>query len=146
MLKRGGVCYTHGATRKQCSFEGCTNRAVKAGVCITHGAKKKRCSHEGCNNQVYKGGVCRRHSSKNLNATNNNHVTPVIASRRSVDYDYEEEEGLNSWIWKSTRRDALNYASGTSSLPQPDPAPVVSAPSVYDHETDNDDAFSTQGR
>jgi hypothetical protein len=40
----------------------------------------------------------------------------------------------------------LNYASGTSSLPQPDPAPVVSAPSVYDHETDNDDAFSTQGR
>jgi len=56
------------------------------------------------------------------------------------------------------RLGALNYASGASSLPHPDPAPVVSAPSVYDHETDNDDAwrydqetdnddaFSTQGR
>jgi hypothetical protein len=55
------------------------------------------------------------------------------------------------------RLDTLNYASGTSSLPQPVPAPVVSAPSAceetdnddawrYDQETDNDDAFSTQGR
>jgi hypothetical protein len=41
------------------------------------------------------------------------------------------------------RRDALNYAPGTSSLPQPVPAPVVSAPSAYeyDQETDNDDAW-----
>ena len=58
----------------------------------------------------------------------------------------------------TSRHAALNYASGTSSLPQPVPAPVVSAPSAcdqetdnddawrYDQETDNDDAFSTQGR
>jgi hypothetical protein len=38
---RGGVCITHGAKVevKRCSFEGCTNGAVKGGVCITHGAK-----------------------------------------------------------------------------------------------------------
>ena len=28
----------HGAKRKQCSSEGCTNQAKKGGVCIRHGA------------------------------------------------------------------------------------------------------------
>jgi hypothetical protein len=101
---KGGVCVTHGAKTKRCSHEGCTNQALKGGICVTHGARKKRCSFKECTNQVQKGGVCRRHGSKNINATNNNDVTPVIASRRLVDYDYEEEEELNSWIWRSNIR------------------------------------------
>ena len=36
---KGGVCASHGAKRKQCSHEGCTNVAQKGGVCWTHGAK-----------------------------------------------------------------------------------------------------------
>ena len=108
----GGVCVTHGAKRKLCSFEGCTNKVQKGGVCITHGAMTKRCSFEGCTNGVVNGGVCRRHSSTNINATNSNDVTPVIASRRSVDYDYEEEEELNSWIWRSTARPSQSPIKG----------------------------------
>jgi hypothetical protein len=35
---KGGVCKkTHGAEKKQCSFEGCTNRG-KGGVCIMYHA------------------------------------------------------------------------------------------------------------
>jgi hypothetical protein len=33
---KGGVCYTHGAKRKQCSFDGCTSNAKKGGVCYRH--------------------------------------------------------------------------------------------------------------
>jgi hypothetical protein len=74
----------------------------------------KRCSFEGCTKYPQgKGGVCRRHGSTNINATNNNHVTPVIASRRSVDYDYEEEEELNSWIWRSNARPSQSSLKGT---------------------------------
>jgi hypothetical protein len=32
-------------TRKLCSYEGCTNGVVEGGVCVTHGAKVKRCSY-----------------------------------------------------------------------------------------------------
>jgi hypothetical protein len=99
---KGGVCITHGAKVKRCSFVGCNKYAQKGGVCITHGAEVKRCNFDGCTNHVKKGGVCR--SSKNINATNTNDGTPVIASRRLVDYDYEEEEELNSWIWRSNIR------------------------------------------
>jgi hypothetical protein len=157
IIVKGGVCVTHGAKRHVyiCTFVGgCTNQAIKGGVCITHGAIKKRCSVEGCTNGVVKGGVCYRHRSKSWSNSNNNPplqpntVTPAIPPPHQL-INYEDEEGLNSWIWRSTpmtsRRVALNYASGKSSLP-PVPAPVVSAPSAYDQETDNDDAFSTHGR
>jgi hypothetical protein len=60
----------------------------------------------GCTNNAKKEGVCWRHRSKNINATKNNDVTPVIASRRSA--DYEEEEELNSWIWRSNARPSQN--------------------------------------
>jgi hypothetical protein len=50
-------------TKKQCSFEGCTNKVVKGGVCVTHGAKKKRCSFDGCTSNARKGGVCKKHKS-----------------------------------------------------------------------------------
>ena len=65
--RKGGVCVTHGAKVKRCSFEGCTNIVVKGGVCVTHGAKqkaKKRCNHEGCTNGAIKGGVCWTHGAK----------------------------------------------------------------------------------
>jgi hypothetical protein len=70
----------------------------------------KRCIFEGCPNRVQKGGVCWRHGSKNINAAKNNHVTPVIASCRSA--DYEEEEELNSSIWRSNARPSQNTIKG----------------------------------
>jgi hypothetical protein len=72
----------------------------------------KRCSFEGCANQVKQGGFCKRHGSTNINATNTNDGTPIIASRRSVDYDYEEEEELNSWIWRSNARPSQSPIKG----------------------------------
>ena len=54
--------------KKYCSWEGCTNGAIKGGVCWRHGAKsttnKKKCSSEGCTNYAVKGGVCVRHGAK----------------------------------------------------------------------------------
>jgi hypothetical protein len=35
--------------RKRCSHDGCTNQEQNGGVCMTHGAKVKKCSFEGCN-------------------------------------------------------------------------------------------------
>jgi hypothetical protein len=106
---KGGVCITHGAKVKQCSFDGCTNQALKGGVCITHGATRKQCSFEGCTNKVKKGGVCYRHRSKStIISTNNPTLEANIALPSSVppshqSTDYEDEEELNSWIWKSSR-------------------------------------------
>ena len=107
---QGGVCVTHGAMTKRCSFEGCTNRVIKGGVCITHGAKveRKRCSFEGCTSHAQKGGVCWRHSSKRIKANNNptiqsTAVTSAIPPHLPMNYEDEEEE-LNSWIWRSSRR------------------------------------------
>ena len=106
---QGGVCITHGAMTKRCSFEGCTNRVIKGGVCITHGAKveRKRCSFEGCTSHAQKRGICRRHSSKRIKANINptiqsNAVTSAIPPHLLMNYEDEEEE-LNSWIWRSTR-------------------------------------------
>lgn len=57
----------HGAKRKLCSEEECTNIVVQGGVCIRHGAKVKvkvkRCSSEGCTNQVQRRGVCIKHGA-----------------------------------------------------------------------------------
>jgi hypothetical protein len=49
----------HGAKRKLCSSEGCTNLARKRGLCFRHGAKVKLCSSDGCINQVKKDGANR---------------------------------------------------------------------------------------
>jgi hypothetical protein len=46
------------------NYDGCTNQAKKGGVCITHGAKKKQYIFEGCNTQSQRGGVCTRHCLK----------------------------------------------------------------------------------
>jgi hypothetical protein len=40
------------------------NQVYKGGVCVRHGAKKKRCSSEGCTNIAKKGGVCTKHGAK----------------------------------------------------------------------------------
>jgi hypothetical protein len=163
---KGGVCITHGAKVKRCSFKGCTKHVQKGGVCITHGAKKKQCSFEGCTSSAKKDRVGYRHRSKGINSNNiptlqpNPELPSIPPLPQSI--NYKDEEAINSWIWRSTpmkmRLAALNYTSGTSSLLPSVPAPVVSAPSVYvnetdnddawryDQETDNDDAFSTQGR
>ena len=53
------MCVRHGAKRKLCSSEGCTNKVIEGGVCRKHGAKVKRCSSEGINN-----GVCVKHGAK----------------------------------------------------------------------------------
>ena len=58
--KGGGVCTTHGATKKRCrcSVKGCTTGVVRGGMCITHSSTKKRCSFKECTNFIQKGGVC----------------------------------------------------------------------------------------
>jgi hypothetical protein len=56
------VCIKHGAKRKRCSREGCTNQVIKGGVCVRHGAKKQ-CRYEGCSDHIVKGGVCMRHGA-----------------------------------------------------------------------------------
>jgi len=60
----GGVCIKHGAKCKICSNNGCTNKAINGGVCHKHGAKRKRCSRLGCTSFVKKGGVCIRHGAE----------------------------------------------------------------------------------
>ncbi len=105
---KGGVCITHGASRAKsyCRHDGCTNQARKGGVCITHGSKRKQCIVEGCNTQSQRGGVCYRHRSKGGIVANStptlqpNADTPPTPSRQSL--HYEDEEGLNSWIWTSS--------------------------------------------
>ena len=121
---QGGVCITHGAMTKRCSFKGCARKAVKGGVCITHGAivERKRCNFKGCTSNAQKGGVCRGHSSKRIKANNinptlqPNTVTPAIPSRQSINYEDEDEEQLNSWIWRSSRRTSC-VTNATGSLP-----------------------------
>ena len=71
-----------------------------------------------------KGGVCYRHRSKSINAKNNltllqlnAGVTPAtIPFRQSI--EYEDEEELNSWIWKSSHgtRWLPKKSSATGSL------------------------------
>jgi hypothetical protein len=80
---------------KRCSHEGCKNGVRKGGVCVTHGAKIKQCSFEGCTNQVVKGGVCYRHLKKYGTCPE----IPPTPPYQSI--NYEDEEELNSWIWKS---------------------------------------------
>jgi len=69
----GGVCMGHGAAKKICSHEGCTNHVKRSGVCWRHGAKRTlpSCRHEGCTNHAKKGGVCIRHGAKVKNKTCN---------------------------------------------------------------------------
>ena len=109
---KGGVCITHGAKVKvkRCIHKGCTNKVQQGGVCITHGAirvLRKRCSHNGCTSYAKKGGVCTRHRSKSSINANNiptlqpNAFPPSVLPHRSA--DYEDEEELNSWIWRSSR-------------------------------------------
>ena len=94
--------------KSYCSHDGCTNQARKRGVCITHGdgAKRKQCIFEGCTNKAVKGGVCTRHRSKGGIVANStptlqpNADTPPIPSCQSL--HYEDEEGLDSWIWTSS--------------------------------------------
>ena len=43
---KGGVCRSHGAMRKLCSQDECTNQARAGGVCTRHGAQRKSCSHQ----------------------------------------------------------------------------------------------------
>ena len=119
---RGGVCITHGAMTKRCIFKGCARKAVIGGVCITHGAivERKRCNFEKCTSNAQKGGVCRRHfeiKANNINPTlQPNTVTPAIPSRQSFNYEDEDEEQLNSWIWRSSRRTSC-VTNATGSLP-----------------------------
>ena len=50
--------FRHGAKRKRCSHEGCTNLAAVGGMCM------RRCSREGCTDLAVVGGVCMRHGVK----------------------------------------------------------------------------------
>jgi hypothetical protein len=80
MAQKGGVCIKHGAKKKHCSIEGCTNIAKKGGVCIKHGAKVKICSVEGCTNQSQRGGVCKRHGAYRNPTDESTVFTSVLGS------------------------------------------------------------------
>ena len=64
VAQAGGVCTRHGAKLKRCSRDRCTNQAQKLDLCTKHGAKRKLCSYEGCSNVAQKGGVCEKHGAK----------------------------------------------------------------------------------
>jgi hypothetical protein len=57
-------------------------------------------------NQARKGGGCYRHGLKDLNKSPkvqpNANVTPSIPSHQSINYEDEDEDELNSWIWRSS--------------------------------------------
>jgi hypothetical protein len=121
---KSGVCITHGAKKKQCSFKGCTNQARIGGVCITHGATKKRCIFEGFRNGVVKAGVCITHGAKLQhppkvkNANDNNpeppqNVVPTAVLSRQLSNFFDDEEELNSWIWRSSQM-ARNFGASKS--------------------------------
>jgi len=107
-VQKEGVCVTHGAKRKHCSHKGCANGAIRRGVCWTHGAKVKQCSIKACTKGVVEGGVCYIHRSKNsINANNNpsQEAIPELPSNLSSQLiNHDDEEELNSWIWRSCLR------------------------------------------
>lgn len=75
---QGGRCIEHMIKKKEkkkpkekkgkpkCSFEGCTNLAIKLGVCWRHGAKtsKPKCSVDRCTSYVQNNGVCHKHGAE----------------------------------------------------------------------------------
>jgi hypothetical protein len=81
--------------------------SLKEGVCITHGTMIKSCSSKGCTNGAAKEGVCCMHGSKSINTNNistiQSNAIPSSIPPLHQSIDYEEEEELNSWIWKSCR-------------------------------------------
>ena len=57
----------HGAKRKLCFIENCTDGAVKNYVCVKHGAKVKPppcCSVKNCTKQAIKNSLCIKHGGK----------------------------------------------------------------------------------
>eukprot|EP00571_Detonula_confervacea_P014706 CAMPEP_0172297620 /NCGR_PEP_ID=MMETSP1058-20130122/571_1 /TAXON_ID=83371 /ORGANISM="Detonula confervacea, Strain CCMP 353" /LENGTH=513 /DNA_ID=CAMNT_0013006789 /DNA_START=391 /DNA_END=1932 /DNA_ORIENTATION=- len=66
------VCSRHGAKveAKSCNREECTNIVRKGGVCWRHGATGKTCICDGCTNYVVKGGVCWRHGARSQKISN----------------------------------------------------------------------------
>ena len=60
------VCIKHGAKRKRCCVENCTNQAQNNNVCVKHGAKVEypRCSFENCTKFAQKNNLCKRHGGK----------------------------------------------------------------------------------
>ena len=73
--------------KKYCSWEGCTNGAIKGGVCWRHGAKsttnKKKCSSEGCTKYAQKGGLCRSHGTK-VESALSKHINALLALLRQT--------------------------------------------------------------
>jgi len=57
----GGVCLRHGAKKRYCTIQGCTNSQQEGGLCRRHGAPRKACSVEGCTTNSRKHGLCRKH-------------------------------------------------------------------------------------
>jgi hypothetical protein len=53
----------HGAKKKECKFDECTNQAVFDGHCKSHGGRKE-CTIAGCTNPVKQSGMCNKHFTK----------------------------------------------------------------------------------
>jgi hypothetical protein len=85
---------------------------------MTHGAKRKQCNFEGCTNHSQKGGVCYRHCANGGTNSNNNptlqpsiDIIPAIPPLQSV--NNEDEEELNSWILRSSCTNTANLPTST---------------------------------
>jgi len=107
---------------------------------FTHGAKGslKRCSFLGCTSYAKKGGVCYRHCSKSINIYNNplqGVITelPPIPSCQSI--NYEDEEELNTWIWRSCCVNRLAVSNTTDNWD----SYFISIHLIILHLKDNDD-------
>jgi len=106
VVGKGGVCVTHSAkvsARKRCSFKGCTNHVQRRGVCVTHGAKVKRCSFKGCTSNartLLQTWLEKFQRNNNPTLQPNADFTPINdPPHQSTNYENEEE--LNSLIWRS---------------------------------------------
>ena len=92
----GGVCATHGAKAKRCSFVGCTNQAKKGGVCWSHVAKAERCD-AGSDGEIFM-----RHPQMNVSrAAASCRPTSLLASVMNT--DFSDDDKIGAWIWKSSR-------------------------------------------
>lgn len=111
----GGVCVTHGAMKKRCSFEGCTKYVVKEGVCITHGTKIKSCSSKGCTNGVAKVGVCCMHGSKSINTNNISTIQSInrliTKKRRNLIVGYGSLVAFQGITWSEVMRCSFERCS-----------------------------------
>jgi hypothetical protein len=97
----GGVCVQNGYKKKQCSKNGCTNKAVRKGVCKNHGAKQY-CTEIDCGKALFWTGKCRHHFRFSLAASTIDmcpvglHATIMDITDLTLEV-IQQYVGMNNW-------------------------------------------------